>query len=119
MKVYTTQGKPPSGDAPKASQKNLIRLFIPCRFGTLPVALAGLLKSVNDGLIPRIYIQLTHTGETTALIAMQDFTSRSRALLGLTNVRFSARSVKRGRTLISASYSSGTSKSAPVLPLAG
>jgi hypothetical protein len=119
MKVYTTQAKPSSGGPSKESPANLIRLFIPCRFGMLPVTLATLLRSVNDDSIHRIYILLTHTVETNALIAMQDFTLRAKGILGLTNVRFSVRSVKRGRTLISASYSKGIGNLVPVLPQAG
>lgn len=120
MKVYTTQASvPPSDGPPKGDPKTLIRLFIPCRFGMLPVGLAGLLKLVNDGHTRRIYILLTHTVETTALTAMLDFTSRAKAILGLDSVRFSVRSVKRGRTLISASYFKGISKSEPELPLVG
>jgi hypothetical protein len=119
MKVYTTQGSAASSGPPKADPANLIRLFIPCRFGMLPVSLAALLRSVNDGRTRPIYVLLTHTKETTAAIAIADFTLRSKAILGLTNVRYSVRSVKPGRTLICASYSKETSKSAPVQPLAG
>lgn len=119
MKVYTTQANAQSGGPSKESQKNLIRLFIPCRFGMLPVTLATLLRSVNDGNTPRIYILLTHTVEIPAVTAMQDFTLRAKGILGLTNVRFSVRSVKRGRTLISASYSKGIGNLVPVQPLVG
>jgi hypothetical protein len=119
MKVYTTQANAQSGGPSKESQKNLIRLFIPCRFGMLPVTLATLLRSVNDDSIPRIYILLTHTVEMNALTAMQDFTLRAKGILGLTNVRFSVRSVKRGRTLMSASYSKGIGNLAPVQPQVG
>lgn len=107
MKVYTTQASAPSAGPPKGDPANLIRLYIPCRFGMLPVTLASLLRLVNEGNIRRIYILLTHTAETTAYTAMTDFTLRVKGILGLNNVRYSVRSVKRGRTLISASYSKG------------
>ena len=119
MKLYTAAGNAPSGGPPKADPANLIRLFIPCRFGMLPVGLARLLTSVNDAAIRRIYVLLTHTTETNALTAMMDFSLRSKGILGLDNVRFSVRSVKPGRTLICALYSRGISKSAPEQPLAG
>jgi hypothetical protein len=118
MKVYTNQAAGSSGP-PKVSPANLIRLFIPCRFGMLPVMLASLLRLVNDASIPRIYVLLTHTTETTAATATADFTLRSKGILGLNNVRFSVRSVKPGRTLICASYSKETLKSGPEPLLAG
>jgi len=118
MKVYTAQVNAKSVEPLKDDPK-VIRLFIPCRFGMLPVTLASLLRLVNDGSLRRIYILLTHTVEMNALTAMQDFTLRAKGILGLTNVRFSVRSVKRGRTLMSASYSKGIGNLVPVLPQVG
>lgn len=119
MKLYVNQTKPKSSGAGGVEPANLIRLYIPCRFGMLPVGLAELLRLVNDERIRRIYVLLTHTTETTALTAMKDFSLRSKGILGLPNVLYSVRSVKPGRTLICASYSKGTSESVPGLPLAG
>lgn len=119
MKVYTTQAKPPSVEPPKGDPENLIRLYIPCRFGMLPAGLARLLTSVNDGSIRRIFILLTHTAETTNYIAMQDFTLRAKGILGLPSVRFSVRSAKPARTLICASYSKGIIPAVPAPSQAG
>lgn len=91
--------------------------------GGVPVALAEALTLVNQGLIPRIWFTIPRyyppdpKTKYIRQIVWTDTTSMLKDTFALTNVRFSAHSLKAGRRLISASYFNETTGSAKPPPL--
>jgi hypothetical protein len=90
-----------------------------CPLEGVPVTVANQLRLVNDGLISRIYLlmPLVKKGDQV-LVSPQAITLKLKGILGLKNVAFSVRSIKRTRMLVSASYFNRTLKP-PSLPNPG
>jgi hypothetical protein len=95
-------------DTTSAAVPKVIPFPILCLLDRVPAQLAAQLKSVNDGHIPQTFLLLPRVQN----VKPSHIISKLRATLDLKNVRFSVRSVKKSRILLSAYYFKETTQPA-------